>query len=959
MKPLTFRFRSTLALLLILTLLIPLAPTASAVGKPLDPILQIDALTERGAVSPYTLGANHRHGYGGFGMYDPENGEVYPEFLEMTREAGLGVVRYPGGTIANLFTWKDTVGPVAERRPVVLGNSYESVFPYYGLDEHMRYTEAIGAKVIYMVGEAAETPEGAADLVEYLNGIPGENRNGGVDWAQKRADNGHPEPYGVTYFEIGNEMYIANQQYWLDYPSVLGDTDRARRYMQGDTVSIPSSPARRYGTWTDNRSDGSANQEFYTQYNPVVPGSDQVFVDGVRWSRVTSLEEAGGLDQVYAFDPKTGRITFGDGMSGAIPAKDAAITVSYRHTHAGFTEYYEAMKEADPSIKIFANLPYAFNFVEGVKCDGIVYHTYFTYDKELNDAEELHDAYMEMSDKLNTAIDNKTSELRERTGRQDTIAAFTEFGSINNALIYSEDDSEYGRDEARSLSRALSFARTYMGSSKSEALIHIHQAFTAYSFGGGERLPNADFVYNSMYAPYGDGSGRFIEGGTALAYKVIGNNRGDSYRNVYIEHNPTAGKNGSYNALSATVSVDEDTGELYLLVVNADPTRDLTSIVNLNGYRISGKARIQTLNASSLASCNTPEHPHDIAITETEETFFGSAFSYTFPAHSLVAIRLEGRTEEAYQTLLTDDFAEEGGALSLVCQGTELSRTLPLTRTRMAADGITRISLTVAAEQATEAGLRVTLNHGNRSTELFSLTGGFVRADGKIRAVYEVGHPHAFEIALDNRSGEFILYFDGSYIGSAGRFEPCAGVDSLTLTAEEAQGVFTVDDLCVQNTAAELHRELLPPAEIAITARIGTVPAFPSKVTVRDNLGAEQQLAVIWDLDLIPADAFVTAGQVTVTGRVEGTQLPVLATVYVLKEAQTTPPKETEPPKETDTQTSAPETSAPSDEATDPPTSQEPTEKNDLSIPLLVAVAILLLATSAAILFLSRRKNKS
>ncbi|MBQ7364445.1 MAG: hypothetical protein IJW46_02475, partial [Clostridia bacterium] len=579
-----------LSLLLSVLMLLTALPAFALVGNAESetPIILIDAGTKRGDVSPYTLGANHRHGYGGFGMYDEENSEVYPEFLEMTKEANLGVVRYPGGTIANLFTWKDTVGPLSERRNVVLGNSYESVFPYYGLDEHMQYTEAIGAEVIYMVGEAAETPEGAADLVEYLNGVVGENKNGGIDWAAKRAENGHPEPYGVIYFEIGNEMYHANQQYWLDYPSALGDTDRARRYMQGDTVAVTGSIARRYGTWKENTSDGSASQEFYTQYNPAVEGTDKVYVDGVLWTRVDSFSGASASDKVYTFEPVSGKITFGDGVNGMKPASGAKITVDYHHKHAGFTAYYDAMKAVDPDIKVFANLPWAFNFVDGVKCDGIVYHNYFTYSGSLSSPEELHDAYMEMAGKLVRAIDGNVTQLRERTKRQDTIAAVTEFGSINNPLIYSDDASDYGREEARSLSRALSFALTYMGSSKAESLIHIHQAYTAYSFGGGEKLPNADFVYNSMYAPYSDDPTKFVEGGTALAYKLIGNNLGDSYRTSFIENNPIVGDIASYDALTSTVSVDEESGDLYLLVVNADQDNDITATINLKGYTANG-----------------------------------------------------------------------------------------------------------------------------------------------------------------------------------------------------------------------------------------------------------------------------------------------------------------------------------------------------------------------------------
>lgn len=791
-----------------------------------DPtIINVDASTKRGETSPYTLGANHRHAYGGFGMYDTEGLEVYPDFLEKTSDAKLGVVRYPGGTIANLFTWKDTVGPIEERRNVVLGNSYQSVFPYYGLDEHMQYTEAIGAEVIYMVGEAAETPEGAADLVEYLNGIPGENKNGGIDWAQKRADNGHPEPYGVVYFEIGNEMYLDNQQYWLNYPSALEDTDRARRYMQGDTVTVTGSVARRYGTWTDNVSDGEANEEFYTQYNPTVEGSDKVYVNGEAWTRVTSFEGSSSTDKVYTYEPKTGKITFGDGVNGMIPEKGAKIKVDYLHIHAGFTEYYDAMKAVDPDIKIFANLPWAFNFVEGTKCDGIVYHNYFTYSNTLKNAEELHDAYMKMADNLVLSIDNNVSQLRERTKRQDTIAAVTEFGSIDNAAIYSQDKSEYGRDEARSLSRALSFATTYMGSRKAESLIHIHQAFTAYSFGGGERLPNADFVYNSLYAPTKENPAEFIETGTALAYKLIGNNVADSYRNSYVLNNPITGSRiAKYEALVTSVTVDDETGDLYLMVVNRDSDKDITSIINLNGYTITGEARIQTLNGADIASCNTPDHPNDITITESSASLGvgGSAFKYTFPAHSVVAIKLSGKVSSEYKSDLSESFneveagkipelisvsgnatvteLEEGKVLSLSRKGSNVTVTLPLSATEGSVNGISRIRLRVRAEQSGAARIQFVLKNEKGETMMLAMEGGFVKNDGKIRAVYTAGRFHDIEIAIDHGSGQYVIYFDGSYIGSPGKLTPSEnGSQQIVVSAMTANGTFYIDDYSVDS----------------------------------------------------------------------------------------------------------------------------------------------------------------
>lgn len=901
-----FGRRATSLILIAALLLIQLPVTLGMVSaEAAIPVIDIDATTQRAEISPYTLGSNHRHAYGGFGMFDTENMEVYPEFLEKTKEANLGVVRYPGGTIANLFTWKDTVGPVEERSNIVLGNSYASVFPYYGLDEHMKYTEDIGAEVIYMVGEAAETPEGAADLVEYLNGIPGENANGGTDWAQKRADNGHPEPYDVIYFEIGNEMYIDNQQYWLDYPSVNGDTDRARRYMQGDTVEVKNSPARIYGTWKDNVSDGSASQSFYTQYNPVVEGTDTVYVDGVKWTRVNDLSTSGSADRVYTFEPTVGRITYGDGVHGAIPAEGAKITVDYHHKHAGFTEYYDAMKAVDPDIKIFANLPHAFNFVEGTKCDGIVFHNYYGYSgyaDKLTSAEDLHDVYMRMADQLSGAIDSNYTALRERSKRQDTIAAVTEFGSIDNPVVYSESGVDYDRDEARSLSRALSFAASFAGSAKKESLIHIQQAFTAYSFGGGEKLPNADYVYNSMYAPYSDDPTRFVEGGTALAYKIIGNNIGDTYRNSYVQNNPVVGDYASYDALVTTVTQDDATGDLYLMVVNRDADNNITATVNLKGYTIGGTARIQTLNGAEITSCNTPEHPCDITVTETNAMMGKgkSSFTYTFPAHSFVAIKLAGESADPYAETVSEDFegelsniitmsgntevqtVGENKALLLKRTGANASVTAGLTDDGVALDGMTRVKFKVRAEQNNNARLQISLKTGGTDALMFALEGGFVKNNSAVRAVYTPGQFHEFEIAVNHKAGQYVLYFDGGYIGSTGNYTPGAdGLGSVVFTAMTQNGSFYIDDYSVETADTDIIREITQIDEVRLTATVGEMPELPETVTARYNTGESEVLPVTWEA--MTSDDFSAAGVVEISGKAVGVDISARAVVTVIK----------------------------------------------------------------------------
>ena len=65
------------------------------------------------------------------------------------------------------------------------------------------FYDDIKAEAVWVYGMGQGSAADAADLIEYLNApADGEvtNPNGGVDWAEVRAANGHSEPYGVTRF---------------------------------------------------------------------------------------------------------------------------------------------------------------------------------------------------------------------------------------------------------------------------------------------------------------------------------------------------------------------------------------------------------------------------------------------------------------------------------------------------------------------------------------------------------------------------------------------------------------------------------------------------------------------------------------------------------------------------------------------------------------------------------------
>ena len=123
--------------------------------------------------------------------------KLNPAIIDLAKEMGIGINLWPGGCGTHFYDWKKTIGPGREK------------YWTFGLDEFLKWHELVSSgEVVITISFFTGTAQDAADQVEYLNSPnDGSNPGGGTDWAKIRADNGHPEPYKVKYFEYGNESY--------------------------------------------------------------------------------------------------------------------------------------------------------------------------------------------------------------------------------------------------------------------------------------------------------------------------------------------------------------------------------------------------------------------------------------------------------------------------------------------------------------------------------------------------------------------------------------------------------------------------------------------------------------------------------------------------------------------------------------------------------------------------------
>jgi alpha-N-arabinofuranosidase len=122
------------------------------------------------------------------------------DVLDLTRRIGPTVVRYPGGNFVSGYRWEDGVGPV-ERRPRRRDRAWHSIESNrFGLGEFARWAGLAGTEPMLAVNLGTRGVQEACDLLEYANG-PARSRG-----ADLRAAHGHPEPYGIRLWCLGNEM---------------------------------------------------------------------------------------------------------------------------------------------------------------------------------------------------------------------------------------------------------------------------------------------------------------------------------------------------------------------------------------------------------------------------------------------------------------------------------------------------------------------------------------------------------------------------------------------------------------------------------------------------------------------------------------------------------------------------------------------------------------------------------
>ncbi len=122
-----------------------------------------------------------------------------PDAVEAIRALQPGIIRF-GGSALETYEWDHCLGPWDRRAP--FAQSYWGGLEenFVGVEEFVALCQELGAEPLVCVRWTDKTPADAAAEVEYFNGAPDS------PWGRRRAANGHAQPYGVKYWQIGNEV---------------------------------------------------------------------------------------------------------------------------------------------------------------------------------------------------------------------------------------------------------------------------------------------------------------------------------------------------------------------------------------------------------------------------------------------------------------------------------------------------------------------------------------------------------------------------------------------------------------------------------------------------------------------------------------------------------------------------------------------------------------------------------
>ena len=144
--------------------------------------------------------------YDGFWVADsmnvPKKDRIRLDIVEALKKIRIPNLRWPGGCFADEYHWRDGIG-VRAQRPKMVNTNWGGVTEdnSFGTHEFLELCGLLDCEPYIAGNVGSGTVEEMSKWIEYLN-FDGESPMAGL-----RKENGHPAPFNVKYWGVGNENW--------------------------------------------------------------------------------------------------------------------------------------------------------------------------------------------------------------------------------------------------------------------------------------------------------------------------------------------------------------------------------------------------------------------------------------------------------------------------------------------------------------------------------------------------------------------------------------------------------------------------------------------------------------------------------------------------------------------------------------------------------------------------------
>lgn len=178
----------------------------------------------------------------------PNTRGIRNDVVTALKRIKIPVLRWPGGCFADEYHWKDGIGP-RSGRPSMVNTHWGGVTEnnHFGTHEFMDLCAQLGCQP-YICGNV-----GSGSVLEMQQWVEYITFDGVSPMAELRKANGHPDPWKLTYFGVGNENWGCggnmSAEYYAD--QYLRYATYVRNFAGNSIFKIACGPNRNDYHWTE------------------------------------------------------------------------------------------------------------------------------------------------------------------------------------------------------------------------------------------------------------------------------------------------------------------------------------------------------------------------------------------------------------------------------------------------------------------------------------------------------------------------------------------------------------------------------------------------------------------------------------------------------------------------------------------------------------------------------------